>query len=617
MKGNFEGQGKNTSALFYYGVFVIRSKWLLSLLLGLFVISTLYADPPIGYYDSTVGLSGNELRAVLHEIISTNTNTNYSNSVAIMYSAIDNDNGWIRCVYSGYSVAHPVGDPSTPNSFSCEHSYCQSWIDIELEGTENSIAKADIHHLYPTKSSVNSARSNHPFDMVQNITNSYTEDGGITVSYLGTNQDNYVVFEPDELHKGDAARALLYFIVRYETGLSFGNVDMLETLLEWHYGDSVSIKEINRNDAIYDFQENRNPFIDHPEFIEEIWIGEPSIYVTFPNETITLGTNLTYSINWFTQYFYNNVKIELINSSSGATIELSSSTENDGEWEWTIMQNIVPNDNYRIRISDIDNSSFFDESNQNFSIILTDPQSDLFISEYCEGSSYNKYIEIYNGIGACVDFSNYKLKIYYNGNQCPLNTIEFSNLLNKDELFVIANPSASDEILDNADWLFGGLQFNGDDVVALYQNDELIDIIGNIGEDPGSGWDVSGIVNATKDHTLVRKEFISTGNSDWDLSAGTNSDDSEWLVYDCDTFEYIGSHIMNIQLDTPANVVLSLDGTNIIITWDPVVRAEVYHVYSSSNPYTGFEEDSSGVFNGATWTAPINDNKRFYRVTAD
>lgn len=326
-----KGRGKILLPFFIYGVFVIRSKWLLSLLLGLFVISTLYADPPIGYYDSTVGLSGNELRAVLHEIISTNTNTNYSNSVAIMYSAIDNDNGWIRCVYSGYSVAHPVGDPSTPNSFSCEHSYCQSWIDIELEGTENSIAKADMHHLFPVKSSINSARSNHPFDMVQNITNSYTEDGDITVSYLGTNQDNYVVFEPDELHKGDAARALLYFIVRYETGLSFGNVDMLETLLEWHYGDSVSIKEINRNDAIYDFQENRNPFIDHPEFIEEIWIGEPSIYVTFPNETITLGTNLTYPINWFTQYFYNNVKIELINSSSGVTTELISSTENDGE----------------------------------------------------------------------------------------------------------------------------------------------------------------------------------------------------------------------------------------------------------------------------------------------
>ncbi|MEA2103358.1 MAG: endonuclease [Candidatus Cloacimonadota bacterium] len=596
---------------------MIRTKYFLFFLIVFCAISQLQADPPSGYYDPTSGLSGVELRAALLEIISTNTNTNYSNSKEMMYSSIDNIDDTVRCVYSGYSVEHTVGNPSTPAEFSCEHSYCQSWIDSEIVGIENNRAKADLHHLFPVKLPVNIARSNYPFDIVQYFTNSYTEDGGNTVSYLGINQNNSVVFEPDEQHKGNLARALLYFIVRYESCLTFGNVEMLETLLEWHYEDSVNSTEIDRNDAIYDFQTNRNPFIDHPEFVEEIWVGEPSIYVTFPNQTIVLGTSLDYTITWFSQYVYQNVKIELINQNSGGTTELISSTEDDGEWEWTNLENIEPNNDYRIRISDISNSNIFDKCDHDFSIILTDPQSDLFISEYGEGSGYNKYIEIYNGTGACVDFSGYALKIYYNGNTNPQNTIEFSGLIQKDELFIIANPSSCPEIFAIADWVFGGLNFNGNDAVALYQESELIDIMGNIGQDPGDGWNVSGIPHATRNHTLVRKELISSGNPDWENSAGTNSTDSEWLVYNCDTFDYLGSHIMNIPLGAPENVALTSDGVNITITWNPVIRAEIYHVYSSFNPYNAFEiihttSNTTFIDAGAS-----SETKHFYYITSE
>ena len=534
-----------------------------------------------------------------------------------MYSSIDNIDGTVRCVYSGYSVEHTVGDQSTPAEFSCEHSYCQSWIDSEIVGIENDRAKADLHHLFPVKFSVNSARSNHPFDNRESCTNTYSEDGGNTISCLGINQEDNVVFEPDEQHKGDLARALLYFIVRYETGLTFGNVEMLETILEWHYEDSVSSTELDRNDAIYDFQTNRNPFVDHPEFVEEIWVGEPSIYVTFPNQTIVLGTSLDYTITWLSQYVYQNVKIELLNQNSGETTELISSTEDDGEWEWTNLENIEPNNDYQIRISDISNSNIFAECDNDFSIILTDPQSDLFISEYGEGSSYNKYIEIYNGIGACVDFSGYALKIYSNGNTDSSYSIALSGLIYKDGLFVVAYPSACDEILIHTDLTYGGINFNGNDAVALYHNDLLIDLIGNIGEDPGDGWNVSEISNATRDHTLVRKELISSGNHDWEKSAGTNSTDSEWLVYNYDTFDYLGSHIMNIPLGVPENVTLTSDGANITITWDAVDRATSYRIESCDTPYGTFVEDTGGSFVAASWSKVENSEKKFYRLIAE
>ena len=393
------------------------------MLVMLFMVSQLFATIPTGYYDSVENLTGNELRLELHNIISQNTNSNYTSSKEEMYRQIDNLDNTVSCVYSGYSIAHSSGDSSTPANIDCEHSYCQSWIDAELEGSENGIAKADIHHLFPTKNSVNVARSNNPFDNVQNSTHIYSEDGGFTTSFLGNNQAGFTVFEPTDQHKGDVARALLYFIVRYETSLYFENVDMLETLLNWHYNDLVSTKEIDRNDAIYDFQNNRNPFVDHPEFVGEIWNDEASITLSFPNESIILGTNQTYSINWFSHYFFNDVKIELINSQNEFCAELISETENVGSWEWVIPADLEASSNYLIRISDCENNDIFDESNYAFSIVNTNSQADLFISEYCEGTSYNKYIEIFNGIGALIDFSKYTLKIFHNGNSTPTNTI--------------------------------------------------------------------------------------------------------------------------------------------------------------------------------------------------
>jgi len=174
--------------------------------------------------------------------------------------------------------------------------------------------------------------------------------------------------------------------------------------------------------------------------------------------------------------------------------------------------------------------------------------TDLFFSEYAEGSSSNKYLEIYNGTGADVDLSSYLIMQNSNGGPWDEYVDTLSGTLADGDVFVIANSSADASILAEADLTGTGIcYFNGDDARALIKvsgtDTTILDYIGIFQTtDPGNGWDVAGVTDATKDHTLVRKSSVTSGNTNWTTSAGTSTDDSEWNVYDQDTWDYIGSH---------------------------------------------------------------------------
>ena len=192
----------------------------------------------------------------------------------------------------------------------------------------------------------------------------------------------------------------------------------------------------------------------------------------------------------------------------------------------------------------------------------------VFFSEYAEGSSNNKYLEIYNGTGANVDLNHYAVSSCSNG--CDdgeswdyPNNIEFENETNIEagEVWVVCHGSADEAILAECDQFFTWLS-NGNDVFGLVDalTGDIIDIIGEIGDDPGNGWDVAGITNATKDHTLVRKGSVSQGNEgDWASSAGTNESDSEWIVYDQNTWDNLGFHSQNINAPSVAITNVSPD----------------------------------------------------------
>jgi hypothetical protein len=166
--------------------------------------------------------------------------------------------------------------------------------------------------------------------------------------------------------------------------------------------------------------------------------------------------------------------------------------------------------------------------------------SELIISEYIEGSSNNKYLEFYNGTGATVNMDDYDVRIYSNGNTSVSSTIHLSSAnLNDGDTFVLAHSSADDTSMADQT---ASLGFNGDDAIELYNTatGSSVDIIGKIGEDPGSAWGSGS--TTTQNHTLVRKADITSGDTD-----GSDNFDpaTEWEGYAQDEISYLGSHTMN------------------------------------------------------------------------
>jgi len=174
---------------------------------------------------------------------------------------------------------------------------------------------------------------------------------------------------------------------------------------------------------------------------------------------------------------------------------------------------------------------------------------DLFFSEYIEGSSNNKALEIFNGTGGVVDLSDYKVELYANGAATPGNTITLSGTLAHGDVYVIANAGANASILALADVTSTVTYYNGDDAVALKKisTDAYVDIFGMIGQDPGTAWTADGGYS-TLDKTLVRKATITqgvsvnpTGHAAGDVTAFETLG-TEWDLYPVDTITNLGIH---------------------------------------------------------------------------
>jgi hypothetical protein len=204
----------------------------------------------------------------------------------------------------------------------------------------------------------------------------------------------------------------------------------------------------------------------------------------------------------------------------------------------------------------MDAGTFIDYQGNAFGGILSDTTwtfttlaADIFFSEYMEGSSNNKALEIYNPTGSDVDLASYQIWRATNGAEWATATsYQLGGILKADSVFVICNASANAEIKARADSIGGVLDgatyFNGNDPVGLFKQVGsdwvLIDAIGEAGMFVTLGYDVAGVTEATKEHTLLRKAFIVTGNPDWESSAGTNGFDSEWRILGQDNYTNLG-----------------------------------------------------------------------------
>lgn len=243
-----------------------------------------FAQIPPGYYNNAAFLTGNPLKIALHNIIDDHTVIDYSNLWPHFQNTDKTSGNKVWDIYSAVAVGSPAyqynfgsdqcGNYSNEGDcYNREHSFPKSWF--------NDVAPmdSDLFHIYPTDGFVNGMRSNLPYGEVSSATNTST-NGSKTGSntYPGYNG---TVFEPIDEFKGDLARTYFYMMTRYMDVCSSWTTDMMtggdlspwaeSMLLAWHLSDTVSQKEIDRNNAVHDVQNNRNPFIDHPEWVEYIW----------------------------------------------------------------------------------------------------------------------------------------------------------------------------------------------------------------------------------------------------------------------------------------------------------------------------------------------------------
>ena len=179
--------------------------------------------------------------------------------------------------------------------------------------------------------------------------------------------------------------------------------------------------------------------------------------------------------------------------------------------------------------------------------------SDVFFSEYIEGSSNNKALEIFNGTGGPVDLAagGYQVEMYFNGSAAAGLTIPLTGTVTDGDVYVVAQASANATILAQADQTNGSGWFNGDDAIVLRKGGAggpVVDAIGQVGLDPGTEWGTG--LTTTADNTLRRKASISAGDTN---PADAFDPAVEWDGFATDTFDGLGSHtIGGGPVDAPA-----------------------------------------------------------------
>lgn len=309
----------------------------------------------------------------------------------------------------------------------------------------------------------------------------------------------------------------------------------------------------------------------------------PDYTITF-TEAVTIGTgNFTLFESDGTQVVAKD--ITTITTMSGdaltATIDLDQVLEFGMEYYIQVDAGAFED------LSGNDFAGIADQTTWNFSTAV---YKDLFFSEYIEGTSNNRAFEIFNPTGSQVDLTDYVVMQGYNGGSPwafrdgefnDQYVLSLTGTLDHGDVFIVYNVDADASITGVGDLgcdygvspATGSRMgaFTGDDALGLFKvsadkNDTtLIDVIGMITGDPGSGWDVAGVADGTKDHTLVRKSTFKAGNTDWTSIAGTNADDSEWVVKDSDFVDSLGHHTMESIL-VESIAVISVNGETTIDT---------------------------------------------------
>jgi predicted extracellular nuclease len=231
--------------------------------------------------------------------------------------------------------------------------------------------------------------------------------------------------------------------------------------------------------------------------------------------------------------------------------------------------------------------------------------TDLFFSEYVEGSSNNKALEIFNPKSVPVSLNGYKVQLYANGNTTPVTTLSLSGTIAAGDVYLIVNSGANDSIKVVKDTTSAVTNFNGNDAVVLLKGTDTLDVIGIVGNDPGAGgWAVGS--GFTTDKTLVRADTVHDGTKNWALSS------TQWVVLPKDTIR-LGYHSMT-QCNPITDTLVQFSPTSAQVsessgTYDLSLvlnAASLSSTFSVDVVLTGGTGDATDINNYTTQTVTFN-----------
>ena len=219
-----------------------------------------------------------------------------------------------------------------------------------------------------------------------------------------------------------------------------------------------------------------------------------------------------------------------------------------------------------------DSCSALSYNHLDVSIQACDPTglcTDLFFSEYVDGSTFSKGLELYNpSATASADLSEYSVKTFNNGSSVANHEVTLDGTLGPGEVYTIVNPSAVPELVALADLLNDVTLFNGNDATTLERNGVVVDVLGEVGVNPGEGWPVNDITMLH--NTLVRTPEVTSGSPDWDVV------DDQWFDYPENTFEFFGEHnALPCGLDTTAVPIIGFSVTEVLAFEGDIIGVEL------------------------------------------
>lgn len=392
---------------------------------------------PGWYYNGTSGLTCATLKTKLKNRISDSTNVlSYTPGVWNAFATTDlhrNDANTANVIWDMYSD-NPTGAEAfyfTQGTDQCgaysvqgdcynrEHSFPQSWF-----GAGTLPMFTDLNHIFATDGFTNAKHDNNPYSEVG--TASWTSTNG---SKLGNNifpGFTGTVFEPINEYKGDFARAMLYMVTRYEDDMiawqSNGNADdvlsgntypsldnwYIKLCYKWHLQDPVSAKEIARNDAIYALQKNRNPYIDHPEFVALVWQCTGLLPVTLIDFKASKQTTNAINVQWTTTKEINFSKYEVERSIDGINFNTIKTVVAQNLTNYSFTDYNIPavkNIFYRLKLIDIDGKFTYSKIvtlplfNNSGASLFPNPAIDKLNIKLLQPAAGNCSITIYDAVG--------------------------------------------------------------------------------------------------------------------------------------------------------------------------------------------------------------------------